>query len=202
MMNGNDGQEQQHGSVRIRYGYETYSNAMPEQTTIFGKNNVTMGEEDVSAENADLSMNENDVSPLAELKESYFGTAATDRTENTSATYEKHFAKGALLEKRINEWKEEKQYLADQITINDIAERLGTDRRSLSRFINERYGINFSRWISEMRIEEAKRLMEAKSEVSLEWVALQTGFSSLSYFSKVFSQVVGVSPKKWRALQQ
>lgn len=202
MMDGNDAQELQPGSVRIRYGYETYSNAMPEQTTIFGKNNVIMGEEDVSAENADLSMNENDVSPLAELKESYFGTAATDRTENTSATYEKHFAKGALLEKRINEWKEEKQYLADQITINDIAERLGTDRRYLSRFINERYGINFSRWISELRIEEAKRLMEAKSEVSLEWVALQTGFSSLSYFSKVFSQVVGVSPKKWRALQQ
>lgn len=199
MMDGNDAQELQPGSVRIRYGYETYSNAMPEQTTIFGKNNVIMGEEDVSAENADLSMNENDVSPLAELKESYFGTAATDRTENTSATYEKHFAKGALLEKRINEWKEEKQYLADQITINDIAERLGTDRRYLSRFINERYGINFSRWISELRIEEAKRLMEAKSEVSLEWVALQTGFSSLSYFSKVFSQVVGVSPKKWRA---
>ena len=202
MMNGNDGQEQQHGSVRIRYGYETYSNAMPEQTTIFGKNNVIMGEEDVSAENADLSMNENDVSPLAELKESYFGTAATDRTENTSATYEKHFAKGALLEKRINEWKEEKQYLADQITINDIAERLGTDRRYLSRFINERYGINFSRWISEMRIDEAKRLMEKEPDEGLEWVALQTGFSSLSYFSKVFSQVVGVSPKKWRALQQ
>ena len=199
MMNGNDGSEQQHGSVRIRYGYETYSNAMPEQTTIFGKNNVTMGEEDVSAENADLSMNENDVSPLAELKESYFGTATTDRTENTSATYEKHFAKGALLEKRINEWKEEKLYLTDQITINDIAERLGTDRRYLSRFINEHYGINFSRWISEMRIEEAKRLMEQKPDEGLEWVALQTGFSSLSYFSKVFSQVVGVSPKKWRA---
>ena len=50
MMDGNDAQELQPGSVRIRYGYETYSNAMPEQTTtIFGRSSEEK-EEDVSAE--------------------------------------------------------------------------------------------------------------------------------------------------------
>lgn len=176
MMNGSVGLSQNHGSVAIRYGYETYSNALPEQTTtIFGRSSDGKDGDDVSAE-AD----------------------GTDKVESIPV-HEKRLAKEARLEKRINEWKEEKLYLTDQITINDIAERLGTDRRYLSRFINERYGINFSRWISEMRIDEAKRLMEQKPDEGLEWVALQTGFSSLSYFSKVFSQVVGVSPKKWRA---
>lgn len=177
MMNGNDAPELQPGSVRIRYGYETYSNALPEQTTtIFGGSSDGKDGDGVSAE--------------------------ADGTDNVESipVHEKRLAKEARLEQRINEWKEEKLYLTDQITINDIAERLGTDRRYLSRFINERYGINFSRWISEMRIDEAKRLMEQKPDEGLEWVALQTGFSSLSYFSKVFSQVVGVSPKKWRAL--
>ena len=176
MMNGNDAPELQPGSVRIRYGYETYSNALPEQTTtIFGRSSDGKDGDGVSAE--------------------------ADGTDNVESipVHEKRLAKEARLEQRINEWKEEKLYLTDQITINDIAERLGTDRRYLSRFINERYGINFSRWISEMRIDEAKRLMEQKPDEGLEWVALQTGFSSLSYFSKVFSQVVGVSPKKWRA---
>lgn len=182
MMDGNDAQELQPGSVRIRYGYETYSNAMPEQTTtIFGR-----------------SSEEKDESESAEIDKD----GVADKTESSPVVHETRHSKGAKLEQRINEWKEEKQYLTDQININDIAERLGTDRRNLSRFINERYGINFSRWISEMRIEEAKRLMEQKPDEGLEWVALQTGFSSLSYFSKVFSQVVGVSPKKWRALQQ
>lgn len=179
IMNGSAGLSQNHGSVAIRYGYETYSNAMPEQTTtIFDRSSDAKDGDGVSAE-AD----------------------GTDKVESIPV-YEKRLAKEAKLEQRINEWKEEKLYLTDQITINDIAERLGTDRRYLSRFINERYGINFSRWISEMRIEEAKLLMEQKPDEGLEWVALQTGFSSLSYFSKVFSQVVGVSPKKWRALQQ
>lgn len=179
MMNGSAGLSQNHGSVAILYGYETYSNAMPEQTTtIFDRSSDAKDGDGVSAE-AD----------------------GTDKVESIPV-YEKRLAKEAKLEQRINEWKEEKLYLTDQITINDIAERLGTDRRYLSRFINERYGINFSRWISEMRIEEAKLLMEQKPDEGLEWVALQTGFSSLSYFSKVFSQVVGVSPKKWRALQQ
>lgn len=176
IMNGSAGLSQNHGSVAIRYGYETYSNAMPEQTTtIFDRSSDAKDGDGVSAE-AD----------------------GTDKVESIPV-YEKRLAKEAKLEQRINEWKEEKLYLTDQITINDIAERLGTDRRYLSRFINEHYGINFSRWISEMRIEEAKRLMEQKPDEGLEWVALQTGFSSLSYFSKVFSQVVGVSPKKWRA---
>lgn len=179
MMNGSAGLSQNHGSVAILYGYETYSNAMPEQTTtIFDRSSDAKDGDGVSAE-AD----------------------GTDKVESIPV-HEKRLAKEAKLEQRINEWKEEKLYLTDQITINDIAERLGTDRRYLSRFINERYGINFSRWISEMRIDEAKRLMEQKPDEGLEWVALQTGFSSLSYFSKVFSQVVGVSPKKWRALQQ
>lgn len=182
MMDGNDAQELQPGSVRIRYGYETYSNDMPEQTTtIFGRSSEEK-EEDVSAE--------------------IDKDGVADKTESSPVVHETRHTKGARLEQRINEWKEEKLYLTDQININDIAERLGTDRRYLSRFINEHYGINFSRWISEMRIEEAKLLMEQKPDEGLEWVALQTGFSSLSYFSKVFSQVVGVSPKKWRALQQ
>lgn len=176
MMNESVGLSQNHGSVAIRYGYETYSNALPEQTTtIFGRSSDGKDGDDVSAE-AD----------------------GTDKVESIPV-HEKRLAKEARLEKRINEWKEEKLYLTDQITINDIAERLGTDRRYLSRFINEHYGINFSRWISVMRIDEAKRLMEKEPDEGLEWVALQTGFSSLSYFSKVFSQVVGVSPKKWRA---
>ncbi len=178
MMNGNDGSELQPGSVRIRYGYETYSNAMPEQTTIF-----------------DRSSEEKEEGVSAEIDKD----GVADKTESSPVVHETRHSKEAKLEQRINEWKEEKLYLTDQITINDIAERLGTDRRYLSRFINERYGINFSRWISEMRIEEAKILMEQKPDEGLEWVALQTGFSSLSYFSKVFSQVVGVSPKKWRA---
>lgn len=176
MMNGSAGLSQNHGSVAIRYGYETYSNALPEQTTtIFGRSSDGKDGDGVSAE--------------------------ADGTDNVESipVHEKRLAKEARLEQRINEWKEEKLYLTDQITINDIAERLGTDRRYLSRFINEHYGINFSRWISEMRIDEAKRLMEKETDEGLEWVALQTGFSSLSYFSKVFSQVVGVSPKKWRA---
>ena len=179
MMNGSAGLSQNHGSVAIRYGYETYSNALPEQTTtIFGRSS----EEKKEGVSAEIDKD-----------------GVADKTESSPVVHETRHSKEAKLEQRINEWKEEKLYLTDQITINDIAERLGTDRRYLSRFINERYGINFSRWISEMRIDEAKLLMEQKPDEGLEWVALQTGFSSLSYFSKVFSQVVGVSPKKWRA---
>lgn len=174
--------------VPFGYGYDTSDNTMPKPTNTSFTDNATKTET---------------VAAPAEMDGQHLkAESAHSLPQAQPAPHDDRRTRGALLEKRIEEWKEEKQYLMDQVTINDIAERLGTDRRNLSRFINDHYGINFSRWISEMRIEEAKRLMEEKNEESLEWVAQQTGFSSLSYFSKVFSQVVGVSPKKWRALQQ
>lgn len=196
--------------VPFGYGYDTSDNTMPKPTNTSFTDNATKTETEAASSEMDgQHMKDKNVRSLPKAQEEEADkpdeseqeelSGMENKVEAQPAPHEDRHTRGALLEKRIEEWKEEKQYLTDQLTINDIAERLGTDRRYLSRFINEHYGINFSRWISEMRINEAKRLMEKEPDEGLEWVALQTGFSSLSYFSKVFSQVVGVSPKKWRA---
>lgn len=105
-------------------------------------------------------------------------------------------------EKRIEEhikiWKEARLYALEQFTINDLALTLGTNRSTLSHYINRCYGMNFSTWVSTMRIEEAKRLIVENPGESLENIASRSGFSSLSYFSKVFSRFEGVAPTVWR----
>lgn len=63
------------------------------------------------------------------------------------------------LEHRINAWKEAKEYVGSQFTIDELATKLGTNKSYLSFFINERYGSNFSAWVSSLRIAEAKQLM-------------------------------------------
>lgn len=101
-------------------------------------------------------------------------------------------------EHRINTWMEAKEYVGSQFTIDELATKLGTNKGYLSFFINEHFGTNFSVWVSGLRINEAKQLMTANPERKMEDIAYTVGFSSPSYFSKVFASHEGMSPTVWR----
>ena len=93
---------------------------------------------------------------------------------------------------------EAKEYVGSQFTIDELATKLGTNKGYLSFFINEHFGTNFSVWVSGLRINEAKQLMTANPERKMEDIAYTVGFSSPSYFSKVFASHEGKSPTVWR----
>lgn len=68
--------------------------------------------------------------------------------------------KKAYIEKlrpRVAEWIQEKSYLEEQFTIDDLSARLYTNKTYLSTFIKEEFGMNFSNWITSLRLEEAKK---------------------------------------------
>lgn len=102
-----------------------------------------------------------------------------------------------LLKPRVIAWIGTKKYINEQFNIEDLAKLLGTNKYYLSRFIKENYQMNFSTWIASLRIEEAKKMMTDDPKIKLEEVALSVGFSSLSYFSKVFSRLEGTTPSLW-----
>lgn len=101
------------------------------------------------------------------------------------------------LKPRVVAWVDAKKYLKEQFTIEDLALTLGTNKYYLSRFIKDNYDMNFSHWVSSLRLEEAKRLMLSDNEMKLEDIAFAVGFSSLSYFSKVFTRLEGATPSVW-----
>lgn len=123
------------------------------------------------------------------------GDGANNTDNNSTGTYD---TERNTLASKITAWVEAKKYVGAQFTIDELANTLGTNKNYLSYFINERYGMNFSAWVSNLRVEEAKRLMTANPCRKLEEIAYQVGFSSPSYFSKVFSLHEGVSPTVWR----
>lgn len=103
-----------------------------------------------------------------------------------------------LFGEQVTHWLEEKKYLSPQLTIDDLATEMRTNKLYMSRYINSKYGVNFSTWITQMRLEEAKDYMMKNPNVKQEEVAFHSGFSSGSYFSKVFSRVEGMTPAAWR----
>lgn len=108
--------------------------------------------------------------------------------------------KKAYIEKlrpRVAEWIQEKSYLEEQFTIDDLSARLYTNKTYLSTFIKEEFGMNFSNWITSLRLKEAKKMMSEHPDARLKDIAYSVGFSSLPYFSSVFAKSEGVTPSVW-----
>ena len=106
-----------------------------------------------------------------------------------------------LFGEQVKRWISEKRFLAPQLTIDDLAAEMGTNKLYMSRYINRKHGDNFSTWITKLRLEEAKSYMRENPNVKQEEVAIYSGFSSSSYFSRVFSRFESKTPAAWRKEQ-
>lgn len=82
-----------------------------------------------------------------------------------------------------------------------IAKEIGYDPKYLSSLFKRKKGIAFTQYLRELRLRHAVFLME-RGVVSVKNIALLSGFGDALYFSKVFSQQMGKSPKTYIAEQQ
>lgn len=117
-------------------------------------------------------------------------------TSRTKKPYKEDFRN--ILRPRIAAWVKAKAYTHEQFTLEELATRLYTNKTYLSTFIKDEYDMNFSSWVASLRIDEAKRIMMKEPEKKLQEVAFECGFSSLAYFSSVFSKSEGISPSAWQ----
>ena len=117
-------------------------------------------------------------------------------TSRTKKPYKEDFRD--FLRPRIAVWVKAKAYTHEQFTLEELASRLYTNKTYLSTFIKDEYDMNFSGWVASLRIDEAKRIMMKEPEKRLQEVAFECGFSSLAYFSSVFSKSEGISPSAWQ----
>ncbi len=96
---------------------------------------------------------------------------------------------------------EQKVYLNQGVTIEEIARTVGIGRTTLSTFINNEESLNFNAWINSLRIEEAKKILKEQPDITIITIAEMTGFSEQSNFSKQFKLITGYSPTSWRIKQ-
>ena len=72
----------------------------------------------------------------------------------------------------------EKPYLNPEFRLLDMRQVLPLNRTYLSQLINTEYGCNFYQFVTNYRIEEAKRLMREHPDMKFQEIAEQCGFSS------------------------
>lgn len=119
-------------------------------------------------------------------------TQVNSKEEEDQPTYRQDISK------RIDEWIDSEGYRRSGITLNDLSVILGTNRTYLSQYIKSVYGMTFRDWISDLRIEYAKRLMLQQPQFRVVDISESSGFLSLSHFTHTFTSKEGCSPSKWR----
>ncbi|MDD3405231.1 MAG: AraC family transcriptional regulator [Paludibacteraceae bacterium] len=103
----------------------------------------------------------------------------------------------AAIAKNIQEWIDRKGFLQAGITIVELSNQLKTNRTYSSAYINNVYNCSFRDFICQLRIGYSKQLL-SDTNLSMTEIAEQTGFSSVSSFSRAFAQHEKCSPTTWR----
>ena len=93
------------------------------------------------------------------------------------------------------------QHLSEPIKTDDIAKALFMGRSRLSTNFKNETGINISDYITQIKIDEAKRLLRY-SDKTFVAIATYLGFSSPSHFSKVFKEKTGTTPFEYRQMHK
>jgi AraC-like DNA-binding protein len=100
---------------------------------------------------------------------------------------------GALVDK----WVAQGKHLRHDIRRDDAAREIGIPGRQLSNWVKASGYESYSQWITNLRIEEAKRLIREHRDWSVEAVADRCGISRPT-FHRVFQELTGTTPAKFQ----
>jgi len=104
--------------------------------------------------------------------------------------------KDAILNKIILHIEKEKLFLKEDLTLIMLSNLINTNKSYISQIINEKFEKNFSSFINEYRIKEARKLLSQEENwgITIESIANSVGFKSISAFNTAFKKYTGITP--------
>ena len=95
---------------------------------------------------------------------------------------------------------QEKLYLSTDLSLEELANRLHTNRTYLSDYFNRVKQTTFYDYINQLRIERiAVPMIQQHPEYTIEYIAAKSGFKSLSTFRRSFLKLKDVTPSQYRS---
>jgi AraC-like DNA-binding protein len=93
--------------------------------------------------------------------------------------------------------KEQKPFLKLGFSIQDLSNQTGIPVYQLSPLINGHFKKNFANWVNGFRIEHFIELIPGHSQLTLEALSKQAGFTSRSTFINSFKKEKGITPREF-----
>lgn len=134
----------------------------------------------------------NDAKRVREAEENAEESA---REENAKAKSASSFSDEdkARVSRAVDRWLATGAHLKAGITSPVAADAMNIPRYQLTAWVKASGHTSFTRWITTLRIEEAKRVLKEHPEWTNEAVADHCGFTR-THFQKIFKQEMGCSP--------
>ncbi|MBP1889476.1 YesN/AraC family two-component response regulator [Clostridium moniliforme] len=85
----------------------------------------------------------------------------------------------------------------DNINLNTIADKCNLSSCYFSKLFKREVGVNFSQYLKNKKIQHAKKLLKT-TEIPILNIAIDLGFEDCGYFIRVFKNIEGITPKKYR----
>lgn len=151
--------------------------------------------------------------PSEELKDAYFGSRVLSQREHEAivkmlSIFSQHLA---LVSNQLMVQHENaetpviaraKEYIlehqTEDLSLAQVARAVNTSTFYFCKIFKKSTGINFTDYLSRVRIEKAKNLL-LNPNLRISEIAYEVGFQSLTHFNRVFKRILGQSPTEYRA---
>jgi len=130
-----------------------------------------------------------------------------ERTDRRRGERRRPDERRLLLERRLNEDRRLgsddpvivyiQQHATRISTRQDVADVMELTLEQVSARVQTTTGQSFRQWLNTCRLQKATQLLK-ETELEIARIALDTGFATVQHFSRVFSNITGVSPRKYR----
>lgn len=89
------------------------------------------------------------------------------------------------------------EHQGDEISLGDVAHAVNTSTFYFCKLFKKTTGLNFTEYLSRVRIEKARNLL-LNPNLRISEVAFSAGFQSLTHFNRIFRRMAGESPTQYR----
>ena len=90
------------------------------------------------------------------------------------------------------------EHQTEELSLGQVAKAVNTSTFYFCKMFKKVTGINFTDYLSRVRIEKSKNLL-LNPNLRVSEIAFEVGFQSLTHFNRVFKKIAGQSPSQYRA---
>jgi AraC-like DNA-binding protein len=91
-----------------------------------------------------------------------------------------------------------KEHQTERLSLGQVARAVNMSTFYFCKMFKKAAGINFTDYLSRVRIEKSKNLL-LNPNLRVSEIAFEVGFQSLTHFNRVFKKILGQSPTDYRA---
>lgn len=88
------------------------------------------------------------------------------------------------------------RHYTSEISLDDVAKYVGISPQHFSKIFKMETGTNYVDWLSDLRIEQAKKYL-SNGDRTIKEICYLVGYKDPNYFSRIFKKIVGMSPSEY-----